>query len=86
MCVCARMHMGSVVSDSLGLMDSSWPGFSAHTIFWARILKWVTTSSSRGSFQCSDQTHISCVSCIAGRFLTTEPPGKAQIHAYQTVK
>ena len=23
-----------------------------------------------------DRTHVSCISCIIGRFLTTEPPGK----------
>ena len=32
--------------------------------------------SSRGSFQPKDQTAISCVSCIAGRFFTAEPLGK----------
>ena len=41
----------------------------------ARILEWVAISSSRGSSQSRDQTHIS-FSCIAGRFFTTEPPGK----------
>ena len=30
--------------------------------------------SSKGSFQHRDQTHVSCSSCIAGRFFTAEPP------------
>ena len=44
--------------DSWGLMESLWdpmhgsvPGFSAHGILQARILEWVTVSSSRGSSQ-----------------------------------
>ena len=33
-------------------------------------------SFSRGSSQPRDQTHGSCVSCVAGRFFTTEPRRK----------
>ena len=40
-CVC------SVVSDSLGSMVCSLPGFSTHGIFQARILEWVALFSSR---------------------------------------
>ena len=40
--------------------------------FPARILEWVAISFSRGSSWSRDQT---CVSCIAGRFFTTEAPG-----------
>ena len=40
-------------------MDCSQPGFSAHGVLQARILVWVAISSSRGSFQPRDQTHIS---------------------------
>ena len=43
----------------------------------ARILEWVAISSSRGPSQPWDQTHISCVSCIAVRLFTTEPSGKS---------
>ena len=43
------------------------PGFSAHGILQARILEWVAISSSRGSFQPRDRTHISC---ITGGFFT----------------
>ena len=54
-------------------MDYSLPGSSIHGIFQARMLEWVAMPSSRGTSQPRDQTHISC---IAGRFLTTEPPGQ----------
>ena len=36
-------------------------------IFQARILEWVAMPSSWGSSRPKDQTHISCVSCTAGR-------------------
>ena len=51
-------------------------GSSVHGISQARILEWVTLSFSRGSFWRRDRTRISYVSCLAGRFFTTEPPGK----------
>ena len=54
-------------------MDFSPPGSSVHGIPQARILEWVSVSCSRGSSQPRDQIRISC---IAGRFFTTEPQGK----------
>ena len=57
-------------------MDHSPPGSSVHGILQTRTLEWVAMLSSRGSPQSRDQIHISCVSCFAGRFFTTEPPGK----------
>ena len=39
----------------------------------ARILEWVAIPFSRGSSWPRDQTHISC---LAGKFFTTEPCGK----------
>ena len=51
-------------------LDWSPPGFSVHGTFQARILEWVTISSSRGSSQPRDWTCISCVSCTAGGFST----------------
>ena len=33
-------------------------------------MEWVIVSFSRGSSLARDQTHVSCVSCIAGRLLT----------------
>ena len=47
--------------------------------FWARILEWVAISSCGGSSQPRDQTQVSC---IAGRFFTTEPPGKPGFSIY----
>ena len=60
------------------LLAAPWspPGSSVHGIFQARILEWVAISSSREFPKPRDQTRISCVSCIAGRFFTTVPPGK----------
>ena len=52
------------------------PGFSVHEILQAGILEWVAISSSRRFSPPRDQTSIFCVSCIAGGFFTTEPPGK----------
>ena len=48
---------------------------SAHGIIQVRILEWVAISFSR------DQTHISC---IAGGFFTTEPPGKVKVKVAQS--
>ena len=50
-------------------MDCSLPCSSVHGIFQARVLKWVTISHSRGSFQPKDRTCISCVSCIGRQIL-----------------
>ena len=50
------------------------PGSSVHGILQARILEWVTIPFSRRSSWLRDWTWVSCGSCIAGRFLTTEPP------------
>ena len=42
-------------------MDYSLPVSSVHVIFQARILEWVAISSSKGSSQPQDWTHISCI-------------------------
>ena len=55
--------------------DCSPPGSSVHGIIQARILELVAISFSRGSSWLRDWTHVSC---IAGIFFTTEPPGKPQ--------
>ena len=65
----------SVVSDSLDPMGWRPPGISVHGILQASILEWVAISFSRGSSQPRDRN---CVSCLAGRFFTTEPPRKPQ--------
>ena len=54
--------------------DSSPPGSSVHGILQARTLEWVDISFSRGSFWPRDR---SLISCMAGRFFTTQPPGKS---------
>ena len=71
--------------NSCNLMDCSLPGSSVHGILQARTLEWVAISCSRGSSRPKDRTHISC---IAGGFFTTEPPGKSpcMLHMYSTLK
>ena len=54
-------------------VDCSPPGSSVHGISQARVLEWVAIPFSKGSFQPRDQTLISC---LVGRFFTTESPGK----------
>ena len=55
-------------------MECSPPRSSILRISQARILEWVAISFSKGSSRPRDQT---CVSCLAGRLFTTEPPGKS---------
>ena len=57
-------------------MDCSPLGSSVLGISQARILDWVAISLSRRSSWPNDWTHISC---LAGRFFTTQPPGKPQL-------
>ena len=64
LCVCPML---SRLSDSLGPMDCSPPGFSTHGILQARILEWVAISFSRGSSPPGDRIWVSH---IAGRLLT----------------
>ena len=59
-------------------MDYSPPGSSVLGIPQVRMLEWITMPSSRGSSRPRDGT---CVSCIAGRILTAELPGKPQAGA-----
>ena len=75
---CMKVKSESEVTQSCPTlsdpMDCSLLGFSLHGILQARILEWVAISFSRGASQPRDQTWVSC---IAGRRLTSEPPGKA---------
>ena len=50
-------------------MDYSLPGSSVHGILQARILEWVTITFSRAGIEPMSPA-------LAGRFFTTEPPGK----------
>ena len=60
-------------------MDGSPPGFSVHGILQARMLEWVTTSSSRGSSQPRDQTHVLCLLHWQVGSSPLTPPGKPEI-------
>ena len=62
------------------------PGSSAHGILQARVLEWVAILFSRRSSQPRHQTHISCISCFAGRFFTTKPLGKPTYGALHSVE
>ena len=67
----AGMH--AVSSACLTLcspIDCSLPGPSVHGIPQARRLEGVTMPSSRGTSQHREQSHISWISHIAGRFFT----------------
>ena len=44
-------------------------------ILQARIVEWAAMLSSRGSSRPRDWTCVSYISCIAGGFFITEPPG-----------
>ena len=66
-CMCLVAQLCPTLCDP---MDWNPPGSSVHGILQARILEWVAISSSKESSQPRDQTHVSCVSCIAGRFFT----------------
>ena len=81
-----RCNLESLRAKSLELwptlccpLDCSLPGSCIHAIFMARILEWVAISPSRGPSQSRDWNRDSCVSCIAGRFFTSEPPGKPKV-------
>ena len=60
-------------------VDCRLPRISVHGILQERILEWVATPCSRGSFQPRDQTWVSCVFCITGGFFTAEPLGTPQL-------
>ena len=67
-------------------MNCSPPGSSFHGIYQARMLELVAMPSSRGSSWSRDRTYISCSSCTAGRFFTTEPLGKPLVPVSETPK
>jgi len=69
LCSCSVAQLCPTLGDP---RDCSPPASSLHGIFQARTLEWVAISFSRGSSPPRDWT---CVSCLAGRFFTTEPPG-----------
>ena len=61
-------------------MDCDLPGFPGfHVILQAKKLEWIAMHFSRGSSQLRDQTHISVVSCTAGRFFIVGATREAQM-------
>ena len=60
-------------------IDGSPPGSPVPGILQVRILEWVAISFSRGPFQPTDGTQLSCIRAVS---LLSEPPGK---HKYLNV-
>ena len=74
-CVRACMHAHARAQSCLTLckpIDCSPSSSYIYGISQARILEWVAIPFSRGSAQPRDRA---CISCDAGGFSTTEPPG-----------
>ena len=76
LCACLVVQLCPILCDPL---DCSPPGSSVHGISQARILEWVSISSSRGSSWPRDWTPVSCVSCTAGGFFTRWAIRDAQV-------
>ena len=74
-CCCLVDKLCLTLFDPMG---HSLPGSSVHGIAQARTLKWVAISFSRASSRPRDRT---CLSCIAGGFFSTTPPGKPLCYA-----
>ena len=85
-CVCMYVCVAQSYLTLCNPMDYWPPSISVHGILQARILEWVAMPFSRGSFQPRDQTQVSCVFCITGRFFTTEPLGKPQLNTTHPYK
>ena len=79
MCVCAKLLQSC---PTLCNTTVSLPGSPVHGILQARILEWVAISSSRGSSQPRDRTHVYCTGKqILYRWATREDPDTALIQA-----
>ena len=74
LCCAKLLQSGPTLCD----LDCSPLVSSVYGILQARILEWVAMPSSRGSSRPRDWTCVSCGSCIAGGFFTTEPPEKPE--------
>ena len=78
-----QMHACSVLQLCLtlcDLVDCSPSASSVQGILQAIILEWVAISSSRGSFQPSDRTLGSCISCVSRQILCHCATIGAHIH------
>jgi len=65
------------MSNSYDPMDCSLLGSSLHDISQARILAWVTISSSRASSPLRDGTRL--LQLLHWQMVNAEPPGKPKI-------
>ena len=78
-CVHGKLLQSCLTMTIYNPMFCSPPSSPVHGIFQARILEWVAMPACRGSSRPRDQTHISCGSCIAGRYSTYHSgPGEAR--------
>ena len=84
MWVLSECWVASVMSNSLPLYRHSPPGSSVHGILQARILEWVTISSSRGSSRPRD---LLCLLHLQASSLSLMPPGKphGMFWSYHTI-
>ena len=76
--VCSVAQLCLTLCDPV---DCSLPSSPVHGISQASILEWVDISSFRGSSQPRDEPISPVALALAGRFFTTEPPGKLSIIA-----
>ena len=74
--LCSVAVVMSNCIDCCNPVDCSPPGSSVHGILQTRIVKWIAMPFSKGSSQPGSRDRVSCISDIAGRFFTAEPPGK----------
>ena len=79
MCACLHAKLLQYCPTLCIPMHCSLLGSSVHGILQARIVEWVAMLSSRGSSRLRSWTSLSCSSCIAGRFFTTEPQGMPKV-------
>ena len=77
MCVCVSVSRFSHVRPFVTPWTVAHQAPLYMKILQARILESVAMSSSRGFSQPRDWTHISCISCIAGRFFYHWPTKEA---------
>ena len=73
LCCCLVIKSCSTLCDPMGC---SLPGSSVHGISQARILEWISISFSRDILDWGIEP---ASPALAGRFFTTEPPGKVHI-------
>ena len=81
MCVLSRFsQLRLTLCDPVDCMP---PCSSVHGILQTGVLERFAMPYSRGSSRHRAQTHVSCTSCIAGGFSTTEPQGRPIQEGYR---